>query len=63
MADDLRFDRTDKIGTITLNRPEKMNAFTPAMLIAWEAALLECQANDAIHVVVITGAGRAFCSP
>lgn len=62
MADDLRVDKADRIATVTLNRPEKMNAFTHAMLVAWEAALLECQADDAIHVVVITGAGRAFCS-
>jgi len=51
------------IATITLERPEKLNALTPAMLEALEAALTSIEADEAIRVVLITGAGdRAFCA-
>jgi 2-(1,2-epoxy-1,2-dihydrophenyl)acetyl-CoA isomerase len=62
MADELLFTKADKIATITLNRPEKLNTFHDGMLAAWAAALRECQADDAVNVVVITGKGRAFCA-
>ncbi len=62
MADELLFEKSGAIATITLNRPEKLNAFHNAMLADWAAALAECQADDAIAAVVLTGAGRAFCS-
>ena len=49
------------IATITLNRPEKLNALTPAMLAAFESALDGIEADPSVRVVVITGAGpRAF---
>ena len=51
------------IATITIDRPEKLNALTPAMLEALEAALASIEADEAIRVVVLTGAGdRAFCA-
>jgi enoyl-CoA hydratase/carnithine racemase len=59
---DLRFEISDRIATITLNRPERMNAFTFEMIDAWAAALVECRRNDAVRVVIVTGAGKAFCS-
>ncbi|HUA56782.1 MAG TPA: enoyl-CoA hydratase-related protein [Candidatus Sulfotelmatobacter sp.] len=59
---DLRFDIHDRIATITLNRPERMNAFTFEMIDAWAAALVECRRNDDVRVVIVTGAGKAFCS-
>lgn len=62
MADQLKYEVADRIATITLNRPEKMNAFTPEMLSAWADALKESQIRDDVHVVVVTGAGKAFCS-
>lgn len=62
MTENLLFDIQGHIATITLNRPEKLNAFTTEMLYAWADALQECQRNDQIRVVVLTGAGRAFCS-
>lgn len=62
MSDELKFEVKDGIGTITLNRPEKLNAFTPDMLEAWLAAYQECQDSDAVKVVILTGAGRGFCS-
>lgn len=62
MADELLFEKSGAIATITLNRPEKLNAFHNVMLADWAAALKECQADDAVAVVILTGAGRAFCS-
>ncbi len=54
--------RPDGVAVITLNRPEKLNAFTREMIDLWVEALEDARANDAVRVVVVTGAGRAFCS-
>ena len=62
MTDTIRYEVADRIATITLNRPERMNAFTWEMTDAWAAALAEAQKDDAVHVVIVTGAGKAFCS-
>src|SRR5437764_6311266 len=59
---DLLYEVKDKIATITLNRPAKINAFTAPMVDAWAKALAEAQADDGVNVVVVTGTGRAFCS-
>jgi enoyl-CoA hydratase/carnithine racemase len=60
MSDQLKFEASDAIATITLNRPEKLNAFSDEMLEEWLGALQECRENDGIRVVIITGTGRAF---
>ncbi len=52
--------REGNIGSITLNRPNQMNAFTPEMFDEFIQALLEMDADDDVRVVIITGAGRAF---
>jgi enoyl-CoA hydratase/carnithine racemase len=62
MSEQLLFTVTDGIARITLNRPERMNAFTFDMIDAWTAALQQCRTDDAIKVVLLTGAGNAFCS-
>ncbi len=62
MSDELLFTKAQKIATITLNRPDKLNTFHDGMLADWAAALHECQADDDVRVVVLTGAGRAFCA-
>jgi len=59
---DLLYEVKDKIATITLNRPDKLNAFTGPMIDAWARALAEAQADDGVNVIVVTGAGRAFCA-
>jgi enoyl-CoA hydratase/carnithine racemase len=61
-SDDLRCDVADGIATITLNRPERKNAFTLAMIDAWAAALRDARDDPGVRVVVVTGAGDAFCS-
>ena len=59
---DLTVAVDDRIAVLTLNRPESLNAFSSAMGRSLTAALRACDADDEVHVVVITGAGRAFCA-
>ncbi|HUN47241.1 MAG TPA: enoyl-CoA hydratase-related protein [Stellaceae bacterium] len=61
-SDTIRFAIEGAIATITLNRPERMNAFNWEMIDAWAEALEECRRNDAVAAVIVTGAGKAFCS-
>jgi len=53
------YEKADGIATITLNRPERMNAFTPQMLDEWYTALLDAHTDADVRVVILTGAGRA----
>jgi 2-(1,2-epoxy-1,2-dihydrophenyl)acetyl-CoA isomerase len=53
---------TDGVLTITLNRPDVLNAMTPPLLDEMTAALREAATGTAVRAVVITGAGRGFCS-
>ncbi len=62
MTETILYAVEGRTATITLNRPERMNAFTWDMVDAWAAALLEAQRDDNVHVVIVTGAGKAFCS-
>ena len=63
MADsELLYEVKDRIATITLNRPDKMNAFTGPMIERWAASLQEAQRDSNVNVVIVTGAGKAFCS-
>src|SRR5439155_76382 len=48
--------------TITLNRPEKLNAFTPTMMRELIDAFDRADTDDAVRAVIVTGAGRAFCA-
>src|SRR5881398_840173 len=50
------------IGTVTLNRPEKLNAFDGAQCLELHEALRMLAGSEAVRVIVITGAGRAFCA-
>jgi enoyl-CoA hydratase/carnithine racemase len=56
------FERQDRIATLTLNRPERLNAWTPRMALDLSNALRVCNEDDDVRAVVITGAGRAFCA-
>jgi enoyl-CoA hydratase/carnithine racemase len=58
----IRTEVTDAICTITLDRPEKLNAFTTTMMRELLAAFDETDADDAVRVVIVTGAGRGFCA-
>lgn len=58
----LLYQVDDGIATVTLNRPEKMNSFTGQMRDDLVAVFDETDADDAVRVVIVTGAGRAFCA-
>ncbi len=55
-------ERDGPTATITLNRPDAMNALTPEILGEMHAALSGIAEDSDINVVVVTGAGRAFCA-
>jgi len=55
-------DVKDYIATITLNRPEQLNAWTDIMAGEVHDAMWKASADDAVRVIVLTGAGRAFCA-
>lgn len=52
----------DGVRTLTLDRPEKLNAVNGALAASFSSAVADAAAEDAVRVVVITGAGRAFCA-
>ncbi|MEK6591640.1 MAG: enoyl-CoA hydratase [Pseudomonadota bacterium] len=58
----LRHDDANGIVTLTLNRPQQYNALSSALLIELQAALDDIARNPAARVVVIAGAGKAFCA-
>ncbi len=58
----LLYDVADGIATITLNRPDRLNAFTPKMMLDMIAAFDATDADDAVKAVIVTGAGRGFCA-
>jgi enoyl-CoA hydratase/carnithine racemase len=62
MSDRVRIEITDGVADVRLNRPEKMNALDPAMFAAIAEAGDAVAADDAVRAVVLSGAGRAFCS-
>jgi enoyl-CoA hydratase/carnithine racemase len=59
---EIRYDVADHVATLTWNRPERRNALTPAMLGEAIEAVGRAQDDDAVRVLVITGAGPAFCA-
>ncbi len=57
-----RIDVADGIAQITLDRPARMNAWTAQMGVELNQHLLRCDQDDSVRVVIVTGAGRAFCA-
>ena len=56
------YDVSDRIATITLNRPDRMNAWTAVMEHDVREAMTDAAKDDTVRVIVLTGAGRAFCA-
>src|SRR5215468_4232933 len=59
---ELLYSVDDKIATITLNRPERMNALTPKLQSAMHAAFDTADADRGVKVIILTGSGAAFCA-
>jgi enoyl-CoA hydratase/carnithine racemase len=62
MAEAVLYSVTGGVATITLNRPDKLNALNAEMYHGLMAAFDETDGDDAVRAVVVTGAGRAFCA-
>ncbi len=58
----IRYDVADGVLTITLNRPDRLNAFTHTMMEELIAAFDASDADDDVRAVIVTGAGRGFCA-
>jgi enoyl-CoA hydratase/carnithine racemase len=58
----LLYEVSDHVLTITLNRPDRLNAFTGAMMNDLIAAFDAADADDDVRAIIVTGAGRAFCA-
>src|SRR6185369_9360036 len=56
------YDVADRICTISLNRPERLNAWTRQMHLDLKDAMHEAGADPEVRVVILTGAGRGFCA-
>ncbi len=59
---EILFELKGSVAVLTLNRPEKLNAFNQGMAHELQDQLLACDENDSVRSVLLTGAGRAFCS-
>jgi 2-(1,2-epoxy-1,2-dihydrophenyl)acetyl-CoA isomerase len=62
MTNDLLFDLSNRVATLTLNRPEKLNALSDAMIDAALQHLERCAVDPEVGAILITGAGRGFCA-
>src|SRR5438132_14050286 len=58
----ITYEKPNRIATITLNRPERMHAFTPVMLDEWYAALVDAHTDADVRAVLLTGRERGFCA-
>lgn len=61
MTDVLLYDLTDGVATLTLNRPDAMNALDTELKVALRDRLQQVASDDAVRAVLLTGGGRAFC--
>src|SRR6266480_6121958 len=61
-TEDLRAEIDSGVAVITMNRPERRNAFSQAMVSALGAVLAQVETDEAVGCVVLTGAGGAFCA-
>lgn len=59
---DIKYEIADRVATVTLSRPDKLNAFTSRMCAELIDAFGRADEDDEVRAVVVTGAGRAFCA-
>src|SRR5215468_4333803 len=60
--DVVRYEVDDGIGLITLNRPDRLNAWTKQMQLQYRFCMATADADPLVKVIVVTGAGRGFCA-
>jgi enoyl-CoA hydratase/carnithine racemase len=56
------YEVADRVATVTLNRPDKLNALTARMGMELQGAMLEADADENVRAIILTGAGRGFCA-
>jgi enoyl-CoA hydratase/carnithine racemase len=56
------YDKSDRVATVTMNRPEKMNAWTPKMGAEMRTAMMDAEHDPNVGAIIVTGAGRAYCA-
>src|SRR5258708_20675849 len=61
-SQEILYQVVDRVATITLNRPDKLNAWTATMEQEVRAAMCEAEADANVRVIVLTGSGRGFCA-
>ncbi|UQR65410.1 enoyl-CoA hydratase-related protein [Bradyrhizobium sp. C-145] len=61
-AEQMKFEVSDRVATITFDRPDKMNAWTPVMESELRRLMAIASEDDEVRAIVITGAGRGFCA-
>jgi enoyl-CoA hydratase/carnithine racemase len=59
---DILYDVKDRVATITLNRPDRLNAYTDRMAQSIRLAMADAAKDSGVRVVILTGAGRGFCA-
>ncbi len=62
MAQTVQYAVSEGVATVTLDRPDRLNAFTRTMMAELMEVFDQTDADDAVRVVIVTGAGRAFCA-
>jgi enoyl-CoA hydratase/carnithine racemase len=62
MESDVLYEVRERVAIATLNRPDRLNAYTGGMALALKRAVAEANGDAAVRVIVITGAGRGFCA-
>src|ERR1700677_851654 len=59
---DVLYEVSNGVAVVTLNRPQKLNAWTPALEIELKSAFQGAEHSEEVRVIVLTGAGRGFCA-
>jgi enoyl-CoA hydratase/carnithine racemase len=62
MFETIRYEVEDRIATLTLNRPDKLNALSPLMVRELRTAYAAAESDERVWITIVTGAGRAFCA-
>jgi len=62
VSEDILYEIKNRVATITLNRPERKNAFTLPLIHRWADLLIQANSDDTVRVIVVRGAGGAFCA-